>query len=182
MNFLKMNFGTILLLLAEALVGVLVLINYEDFTAGIVIVLGAALILGGIVSAVGYFRQPPVEAALSKSLMKALIMLTAGGALVLYPGKLVDTIFVVLGLGLLMVGFFKFQSFVDALRLKTGRWAFHLINALVSIVCAIIAILKSKAAANFISTFIGIVLIAEAVFDLVVLIFARNTVKKDAGV
>lgn len=181
MNFLKMNFGTILLLLAEALVGVLLLLNPQGFAMGIVVVLGAALILGGVIEAVGYFRQPPVEAALSKSLMKALIMLTAGGALVLYPEKLVSTISVVLGLGLLMVGFFKFQSFVDALRLKTGRWAFHLINALVSIVCAVI-ILVNPFSASAIFVFMAIVLIAEAVFDLVVLIFARNTVKKDAGV
>ena len=63
MKKIKENFGGILLCLGQLLIGILLLINPAGFTSGIIIAVGAVLLLAGIVSAIRYFRMPPVPAA-----------------------------------------------------------------------------------------------------------------------
>ncbi len=177
MSFLRRNIGVILVCLLEALTGVLLLINPTGFTQLIVTVVGVSLIIGGIASIVGYFRLDAVKASASGSLVKGLVMLLGGVALIFGAGwvtdHVVDFIFRVYGVVVLLGGLVKFQWFVDAIRLKTGRWAVHLLNAIISIGCALVLILNPFAK-EIMWMFTGISLVVEAVMDLAVLIFAKG--------
>lgn len=74
----KFNWDALITSLAELLVGILLLINPDDFTIGIIIAVGVTLCLIGIKSAIAYFRSDALSAAASQSLSKGLIFLFIG--------------------------------------------------------------------------------------------------------
>lgn len=182
MNFLKRNIKKILICLLEILIGILLLINPESFTTGIVIALGVVLVLEGIFCIIGYFRTSPEQAALAGGMVKGLAMLVAGCFLILKPEWLVATfpVFTIIyGIAILLSGLYKVQWFIDSLRLKTGRWLFHLINALLQIVCAVIILANPFASTVALWMFIGISLIVAAIFDVVVLVVSSVSNSSD---
>ncbi len=177
MKFLKRNMNVILVCLLEILIGILLLVNPVGFTSGIIIVLGVALVVGGVFSIIGYFRDDPVQASLKGALVKGLAMLLAGIFLILRPSWIISTfplLTMLYGVVILLGGLYKVQWFADALRMKTGRWFIHLLNAAVSIICALVILANPFATTVVLWKFIGISLIIEAILDFIVLIFARR--------
>lgn len=177
MDFLKRNMNVILVCLLEALIGILLLVNPEGFTTGIIIALGIVLLISGLMSVIGYFREDPVEASLRAGLVKGLAMLLVGGFFVLRPQWLVSTfpVFtIVYGIIILLGGLYKVQWCADAIRMKTGKWFFHALNALISLICAFVILANPFASTIALWMFIGISLIVEAIFDVIVMIFARR--------
>lgn len=177
MRFLKRNFNVILVCLLEALIGILLLVNPVDFTTVIIIAFGIVLIIGGVFGVIGYFSTEPAAASFTGALVKGLAMLLAGVFLVVRPAWLISTfsVFTILyGIAVLLGGLYKTQWCVDALRLKTGRWLFHALNAAVSLICAFVILADPFASTVALWMFIGITLIVEAALDLVVLIVAGN--------
>ena len=77
------------------------------------------------------------------------------------------------GVGLLVVGVAKVQWTVDILRVKVGRWYLPGISALVSLVCAAIILFNPFASTVALWVFIGVALIAEAVVDLLAILWDR---------
>ncbi len=177
MNFLKRNLNVILVALFEALIGVLLLVDPVSFTSAIIMVLGVALLIGGVISVIEYFRSEPMEASLRATLAKGLAMLLAGGFLLLRPSWLISTfpvLTILYGLIILLSGLYKVQWFADALRMKTGRWIVHAITAVVSIVCAVVILANPFASTYALWMFIGISLIVEAVLDLIGMFFDKG--------
>lgn len=175
MDFLKRNANVILVCVLEVIIGILLLVNPVAFTSGIIIVLGVALVVAGIMKIVEYFRTDAMEASLRATLVKGLVMLLGGAFLALKPSWLVSTfpvLTIVYGVVILFSGLYKVQWFVDALRLKTGRWFLHVIDAVLTIVCAVIILANPFEGTVVLWRFIGITLIIEAVMDILVLIFA----------
>lgn len=177
MKFLKRNFNVILVCLLEVIVGILLLVNPMGFTSVIIVVFGVLLLLEGLCSVIGYFRTPPVEASLRGGLMKGLAMLLAGGFLVLKPKWLIQTIpvlTILYGIAILLGGLYKVQWFADALRMKTGRWFVHALNAVVSLICAFVILANPFASTVVLWMFIGISLIVEAVLDVIGMFFSKR--------
>ena len=64
MKSLKANLHGVLMGAFEVLVGILLIIDPEGFTSGIIVAIGIALLFGGIWQVVQYFKQcvqPPVK-------------------------------------------------------------------------------------------------------------------------
>ncbi len=177
MEFIKRNSNSILICLLELVVGILLLVNPLGFTTTIIMALGIALLIMGVISVVNYFRTDALEASMEGGLMKGLACLLAGAFLVFRPSWLINVfpvLTVLYGVIILVSGLYKVQRFADSLRLKTGRWLFHAINAAVSIICAVIIIANPFSSTVVVWMFIGISLIVEAVLDVVGLIFSRG--------
>ena len=75
---LKRNLSSMAMSLAEAIIGVLLLINPIAFTSGIIIAFGVVLMITGIHKTIRYFRTEPEEAAVSQTFVKGLLALLAG--------------------------------------------------------------------------------------------------------
>ena len=178
MKYVKQNASNIIVCLFEALVGILLLVNPVGFTAWILILFGAALIVAGILSIVRYFRTPAMEAALGQLLVKGLVLLVAGGFCALNFNWFLITfplLSVVYGVGILLAGLSKIQWAVDLLRMRRKRWFLAIISAVISIVCAVVIVSNPFTSSAILWMFAGISLIVEAVFDAVALIAAgRN--------
>ncbi len=177
MQFLKRNFNIILVCLLEVLVGILLLVNPVAFTSGIIIAVGVMLLIAGIAAVIEYFRTDPVEASFRGGFAKGAALILTGGFFVLKPSWLISTfpvLTIIYGVAILIGGLNKAQWFVDALRMKTGRWIFHAVNAAVSIICAVIILASPFESTVVLWMFIGITLIVSAVLDVAAMFCSRK--------
>lgn len=177
---MKEHINGIALCLFELIVGILLLIDHESFTAGIIMLAGIALIILGIIEVVKYFRTSIEEAMTGQTLAKGLLSLIGGGFCLFEAGRFTDTfrIFTIIyGIIILVIGIGKLQLTVDMLRQKNKKWFWAGFSALISVVCAVIILKSPSIFAEILWTFIGVSLIAEGVLDIVILIM-RNTSMK----
>ena len=166
MRAIQKNSGSILMCVLEILVGVLLLVDPTGFTSAIIIAAGAALILYGVICIVRYFRADAAEGALRQSLFKGLLLLLGGLFCVLRSRWFVATfplLTILYGIGLLISGVGKIQWMADMIRFGRKRWYLPAISAVLSLIFAAIILCSPTA----LWSFLGIVLIVEAVFDIV---------------
>lgn len=169
----KKSVNSIVVCVIEVVVAVLLILNPIAFTNAIVMVAGGGLLVVGIVNIVKYFKAEPEVAANGRSLMLGLGTLVAGLFCLLRHGWIVATLSLLTmfyGVFIFVSGLEKVQTAVDLIRTKKGKWIFPAIGAAISIICAIIIICNPFKTAAVVWMFIGITLLVQAVFDIVVLV------------
>lgn len=179
MSKIKEMSASIILCLCEIIIGVLLLINPLGFTSGIIIGGGVLLLISGITALIAYFRTAPAEAAKQPMLSKGLGLMLLGSFFVLRSDWLI-AVFPMLTLlyavGILATGLVRLQWAADALRLKKKLWYWHAIGAVLAIAFAVIIMLNPFAAASFVWTFVALSLIAEAVIDILTMVFMNRKI------
>lgn len=177
MKTLKYNLSSILLSIFELVVGILLMVDPLGFTTGIVITFGIALVVIGLISVINYFRASPELAAMGQNLFKGITAIIAGVFLVLKSEWLL-TVFpiltIVYGVGILLAGISKLQWMANMIRLKKQRWFLPAIGALISIICAIVVLTDPFGTTAVLWVFTAVTLIAEAVFDIVIIILGNK--------
>ena len=162
--------GKIILSLCELAIGVILLINPIGFTSGVIVAVGAALVVVGIISIVKYFRADPDIALADHGLARGLIELAAGAFCVINSHWFIATfplLTILYGIVTLVTGITKLQWTVDMIRLKMNRWFIMGIAALLTVTCALIMLFNPFGSTAVLWTFIAITLIVEAVIDVV---------------
>ncbi|MGM9634848.1 MAG: HdeD family acid-resistance protein [Candidatus Avispirillum sp.] len=173
MKKLKGQTGSLILSIAEILVGVLLLVNPTAFTSVIIIAVGILLLAAGIVNIVKYFRAPAFEAAKSQKLLWGLLALVSGVFCIFKFRWFIVTfpiLTVLYGIAVLISGLWKVQWTVDIIRIKRKKWFLAAISAAVSIICAVVILSNPFTSTAVLWLFIGISLIVEAVIDIVTII------------
>ena len=172
MGFIKQNGSAIVAGLVELLIGILLFVDPEGFTSGILLAVGVILLICGVVCLIRYIKTEPVQAALEQNFSKGLLMILLGGVLALRTQQIIDLFLLahLYGIAILIIGIVKLQQSVDLLRLKARYWFLAGINALLAIVFA--AIILSDPPVLW--QLAAISLIVEAVLDVVVLIMTRK--------
>lgn len=171
---MKEKLRNILLALCELLIGILLLIDPVNFTAGILIAVGVALCLLGIVSIIGYFRSEPMEGAIRRQLSKGILELLGGLFCVCNPNWFLASFPVLTalyGVGTLISGVLKVELTVDLLRAKRPRWGWAAAGTVITLVCAGVILFNPFATTVVLWTFIAVSLMAEAVLDLISALF-----------
>ena len=173
MGFIRQNGSAIVAGLVELLVGILLLVKPEDFTAGILMAVGIVLLVGGGICLIRYFNTEPVQAALEQNFSKGLVLILLGGFLALRTKQIIELFLVahLYGVAILILGVVKLQQSVDLLRLKARYWFLAGVNALLAIGFA--AVILSNPAILWLLAAIS--LIVEAVLDVVVLIMTGKS-------
>lgn len=181
MSRLNFAMGKLILLLFEAAVGVVLLINPIGFATVFVTVVGVLLAAVGLVFILQYFRSDPLEAQKSQGLMKGCCALLVGLFCALNTQWFIDAfplLTVIHGIVILFTGIIRAQWAVDMLRLKLKRWYIAAGGAAVSIVLAVIIFVNPFGVTKAIWTFIGITFLVDALADLAVLIFSGKREKE----
>lgn len=176
MHMNKENWSIILACIVEVVVGILLLIDPIGFTSTIIVVGGVVLLVNGVVDIVQYFRTGPVPAAVGQQLAKGLLetitglfcILNCNWFLVAFP-----VITVLYGVANLISGLFKTQLTVDAIRLK-AKWGWSALSAVVTLALAVIILLNPFSSTAALWVFTAVTLIAEAIVDLISIIFAKR--------
>lgn len=174
---LKRSLGGAAMSLAEMIIGILLLVNPVGFASGIIVVLGAVLMVVGVSSIIRYFRTEPEAAAVSQTLVKGLVELLLGTLCVVNSHWFIATfpvLTLVYGVGILITGLTKLQWMVDIIRMKRGRWLLIAISAAASILCGVVIITNPFSTTAVLWIFIGISLIVEAVFDIIAALFTNK--------
>lgn len=179
----RLNFavGKLILLLFEAAVGVVLLINPIGFATVFVTVVGVLLAAVGLMFILQYFRSEPAEAQKGQGLLKGCCALLVGLFCALNTQWFIDAfplLTVIHGIVILFTGIIRLQWTVDMLRLKLKRWYIAAAGAVVSIVLALIIFINPFGVTTAIWTFIGISFLIDALADLTVLIFSGRREKE----
>lgn len=168
--------------LVELIIGILLLIDPVGFTSGIIVAVGIVLMLWGVGTIIRYFRTEAVQASVRQLLAKGLILLVAGAGCTFCSYWLLATfpiLILIYGVMILVAGITKLQWMVDMIRMKRRRWFFAAISAVASILCGVVVVSNPFASTAAVWMFIGISLIAEAVFDMIGSLFGDRDRKTE---
>ncbi|MGN1399473.1 MAG: HdeD family acid-resistance protein [Erysipelotrichaceae bacterium] len=168
---------SIIMSLCEAIIGILLLINPIGFTTGIIVFVGIVLVILGIYNVVQYFKEDAQVAAVRQDLTFGLLDLL-GGLFCIFNSRWFVTAFslltVLYGVAILVSGVAKVQWTVDMVRFKNKKWFWSAISALITVVCGFIILSNPFSSTTVLWMFIAIILIVEAVLDIIGAIFTRE--------
>ena len=141
-------------------------------------VLSGVLILCGAISVIAYIRSKPEQRILEAKLATGLILLIAGILLAFNPDYLKDILPFVWGLAMLFGAFLKIQYAFDEKSVKVAKWWIMLIFAAFSMIIGILSLLNPDFLGENRNLIIGILLVAEAILNIVVYFLLKNALKK----
>lgn len=152
------------------LLGVLFLVFPDTSSKIICYTAGGMVCLVGLVKVIEYFRTPVSLTNYSLSLVMGLTAVGAGVFVIVKPELLLAVLPTVLGVAVILDGMIKLQNTLDMLRLKDRHWWLTLIVAAVTLGLGVTLILNPFKAAQVLTKFTGIALIATGICDLVALV------------
>lgn len=180
MKKFKENTGNIIMCLGEILIGIILLIKPVGFTKTIIVGVGLILLVMGITNIVKYFKTNAIEAMKEQSLSTGLIFSAIGLFCTFRSNWFIATfpvLTILYGVIIFLVGLKKVQWAVDSIRLKRKYWYVVGINAILSIIFALIVMNNPFGTIEVLWQFTGIVLIVESVFDIIAITFDTQEVK-----
>lgn len=171
------NLMNLIICIGEVIIGALLLINPIGFTSVILIALGTMLAILGITRILGYFRAEPEVAAQGGGLVSGLVFVLTGAFCIFRRDWFVVTfpiLTIVYGVLTLVNGINKLQWAVDALRLHQKYWYITMIGAVLTLIFGTLIIFNPFPTTAILWTFIALSLIAEAVLDILSLVFVKQ--------
>ena len=182
-NMIKQNINIIFVCILEILIGVLLLVDANAFTAAVIVICGIALMAAGLYSSVKYFKESALVAASGQLLMIGLMLLLSGAFCVFRANWFIETLpilTVIYGVVTLAIGFCKVQVSVDSIRAGSCLWFLYGISAVLSIVCSLVVFAnpfgEDKLATLWIFT--GISLLVLCALDIASLVCIKTLAKK----
>ena len=175
MNAIKENVESLLLPVAELLIGILLLVNPVGFTAGIVIAVGALLLACGLRMIVRYVTADPCTAQQEQYLARGLGMAVLGCFCALQSRWVIaafPVLTVLYGAAILFTGLCRTQTAIDMIRMDRPNWGWTALNAGLSILFAVLIFMNPFSTTIALWTFTAITLIVEAVLDIICFILA----------
>ena len=176
----QINIRKAIICLCELAAGVLLWMNPQLLTMGIVYVLGGGLVILGIWDMISYFRTEALQAAKEQKIFSGLLKLGVGAACLIKAKGAVSALpalTVLYGIILLIVSAQKIQWSVDMKRMKKKYWHLAAVSGVVSLGFAAITMLNPFRTTELLWQILGIVLGIEAVADGVILALSNISVK-----
>ena len=178
MNKFKSLIPSILILLFEAVIGVLMIIFGERFNQAIIIAFGALMIIGAIVTLIrGLIARRKEGGNGAAPITAALIMALIGIFFVAASGFIMPAIMLVLGVIMAINGIFKISEFF-LLRREGNTSVFNLISAIITIILGFVIAFNPFGASDVMWKIVGILITVSAAIDLIALIYIFVKLKK----
>ncbi len=160
---------------AELLLGIVLLIDPEGFTSAVITIAGAFALVAGVVLIVKYFGMDPLSAMMEYDLSSGLFFIAVGVICIFRTSWVIETfsaITVLYGIATLIFGFVKIENTVDLLRLKERGWVFSGINAILTVVFAVIILIDPFETLEVLCRFMGASLVVISLLDFAAMIVA----------
>ncbi len=139
--------------------------------------LAGVMIISAIYMIIVYVRSKPLVKITELRLAGGLVLIVAGALLAFNPEYLENLLPFIWGIALLFGAFVKIQYAFDELALKIEKWWIMLILAAFSMVVGILTLANPAFLGENRNVIIGIMLIVEAIIDLVVFLLIRKALK-----
>lgn len=181
MSTFKRLLPTILMLLFEAVIGVMLLINGEKFTEVIFIIFGVVLLICGLVTLIRALLAGRNGGTIPTfQLIGAVVLLAIGGFFAAAAGNVlpvVSAFTLIFGIILAFSGMLKLIEFFS-IRQSGGVAWFAAIGAIVTIIIGIVIAFNPFASTEVMWIIMGILLLVSVVFDIISLIIFGIALKK----
>ena len=177
MKALRNNLPVILFILFELAVGVLLLVNPDDFTKAVIICFGVVLIVIGAIYLIRVLRDKS-EGISGLTMTISLASLIIGAVCLIFPSFVIGLfalINIFYGAMLIISGIYKIKSYSDARKAGVKLPFVSLLSALLSVVLGVLIIINPFDATKIPWIFIGVSLIFEAALDCVAVILNFDT-------
>lgn len=165
------------LALALILLGILFIAFPKSSTVIICYATGIVACIWGFIRLVAHFRIDSMEVFGSYGLVQGAALLVVGIAIIANPNVLAKFITVVFGIIMLIDGTLKIQYSIDLGRIKVNGWIWVLVTAVLMIVLGVIAIVNPFETAVTLMIFLGCILIADGISDLIIIWYIVHSVK-----
>ena len=139
--------------------------------------LAGVMIISAIYMIIVYVRSKPLVKITELRLAGGLVLIVAGALLAFNPEYLENLLPFIWGIALLFGAFVKIQYAFDELALKIEKWWIMLILAAFSLVIGILTLVNPAFLGENRNVIICIMLIVEAIIDLVVFLLIRKALK-----
>lgn len=166
--------GYIVMSLVFCVTGVLFILRPELSAVAISRALGIAMIVFGVIKLVGYFSRDLFRLAFQYDLGFGLLLIALGALVLARPNRVLDFIFIALGIAILADGLFKVQIAMDARQFGISAWWLTLVLAVVTGVVGLALVFRPWDSARLLTVLLGAALLAEGILNLCV---AVSTVK-----
>lgn len=157
-NFIVFSIGYVLL-------GLLMILAPEQSKRLICYILGAGIIVFGIVRIAWYFAKDEVSRAFHNDIPSGIILVIAGVYLIARPDAIWDWLPVILGLAVVFDSIIKLQRAFDLRRTGFAPWWGVLAAALATAVLGLLLILDIFGK-NILVYYLGAVLVADGLINL----------------
>ena len=154
---------------ATILVGVLLILMKDSAIHLIVRVIGVALLVPALVSALGIFIRRNDGVSMRDMFISAVDVccVALGLWLVISPGTFVGLLVVLLSLALFCFSFFQLYRLYVANRFADGNWKYAIVPVLLLLV-SIVALALPDRTVSFITMLIGIAALVSGLSDIVI--------------
>lgn len=203
MEKVKKSLPAILLILFEIAVGVMLLINPEQFTIAVFIIFGSVLILCALVMLIRYLKERKAaekafedaqkkakkenKAAVIEPVKVSILPLIAAiatfviGAVFAFgaPALYTLTLLLVIFYGAIMIikGIFKIADYISLRKEKAGVSALRLIVGILSAIVGIVMIIFSSGARDIMFIVAAVSLLVEAAMDIATLVLGARAAR-----
>ena len=181
MKFISKSIPILAMILFEMIVGIMLFINPEAFTKTVIIFFGVIMLVIGIVNLIRFFRERKDDYTNATSLICGCAALIVGITCAFFTDfvmSLFAVAVVIYGVMLVISGVYKLQTWMSLRKAELYPSVLMPISAAAAIVCGLIIVFNPFDAMEGAWMFSGVVLIVEAVIDLLSLFVGRNLYKK----
>ena len=176
-KYLAKHIKECIALLALIVIGILLLINPELYAVTLIRVIGALLVVVGILRIIEYFRTEARTAAEGDDFAIGLIAIIVGCCCMFWQQWFVNTFPMLAsfyGLFQLLLGFHKVQKTIDCLRLKYKLWYLVAATAVIYLIFGLVIVSDPGMTMMNVWTFTGVTMIIEGVAEAVTLYMMRK--------
>ena len=176
MKYLLKHIRECITIVAQIVIGILLLVNPSIYAVSLIRILGVLLILRGGIRIIHYLQKEAAEAAEGEEFATGLMAVTLGLFCIFgqnWWSEAFPALAVVYGLFQLLLGYQKIQKTADCLRLHKKLWYFPGICALLYLIFGFVIVLNPGMSWISVWVFTGIALIIEAVMEAVTIICLR---------
>lgn len=168
------NWFGLLSALAIFVLGVLLLVNPAASAVMLVYFMAGILVAWGIFQLVIYFGSKDVSGIFFGGLVSGLTLITIGLILAFKPQVLVVAVPMLIGLVLVISGFYNLEAGLLLRRTGIAKWFYPVIFALVSVTAGILMIVDPFESSEFLISFGGISLCLEALLQFASAFMSRK--------
>lgn len=164
----NVKIGSIVLSLAMVGIGAVIMIRPEFSAVTLCYLLGAVILITGIVKIIRYFTHDLFDLAFQFDLALGILGIAFGMVLLIHPAILMQVLPVALGIFILAESAFTFQTAHEAKRFGLEQWWLILLAGILSGVFAVLLIAAPFEAASALMSIFGASLLVFGVQGLVV--------------
>ncbi len=173
----KYKFNSFLIAITELVLGIFLILNPKASQNALSMIFGAMALLYGVFNIISYFSEHTSYADAIRLVIGCAVALV-GIIFIIKPSMLFDFIGTLLGLFIMIGGINQVQRSMVLRRIGYSHWFAALVSGILIIILGLTCIFFSSFYGQFLMIFMGILLIYEAVADILISLQIRRIIKE----